>query len=666
MVETGRAWATEGAAGRAARLCMRVLLAATLTGASWATLAAPPLGEVLSPDGTVRVEMAVDADGRPTWRLSRDGRQVIADSPLGMVGEGVDLSQGLSFEAAGEVEAVADDYELLPGKRRYNRYRSNRRVFHWRDAQGNALAIAWQVSNDGAAFRYELDAPVQGMSTWRRDAAVFRLPATAHAWLQPMAEPKTGFARTNPSYEEHYLQDVAVGTTSPMGHGWVFPALFRNGEDWVLLSEGMLRRGDAGSRLLDGAQPGEYRIGFPDAREAFPGGPSDPWIDRYPWRSPWRIVAVGSLAEVVDSTLGTDLADPPATAGKPAPGKAAWSWPLLGDAHTVFEVQKRFVDYAAQMGWRYTLVDALWDQQIGEARMRELIEYARGKDVSILLWYNSAGSWNDAPQTPRDLLLDRASRIREFERLGAMGVAGLKIDFFGGDGASMIAYYLDILADAAPYGFQMNFHGATLPRGWQRTWPNLMTVEAVRGLEFSTFGQDDADRMPVHAATLPFVRNVFDPMDFTPLAMAGLNERVQRRSTAAFELATAVLFVSGIQHYAETPEGLAQAPDYVRAFLTQLPEVWDDSRFIDGYPGRHAVFARKGDGRWFVAGINADDAPRAIVLDADALGGGVLRGTLIGNGGDALGFSQRRVAFAPGRPLELELPPLGGFVLQLD
>ncbi|MGY1409797.1 glycoside hydrolase family 97 catalytic domain-containing protein [Luteimonas sp. A611] len=667
MLETTAGSGTERGAGTpralAARACM---LAGLLLGVSWGALAATPLGEVVSPDGSVRVEMAIDADGRPTWRLWRDGRQVIADSPLGMVGEGVDLSQGLSFGAAGEIEAVADDYELLSGKRRFNRYRANRRVFHWRDAQGNALAIAWQVSNDGAAFRYELDAAVPGMATWRRDAASFRLPATAHAWLQPMAEPRTGFARTNPSYEEHYLQDVAVGTPSPMGHGWVFPALFRTGEDWVLLSEGMLRRGDAGSRLLDGEQPGEYRIGFADPQEVFPGGPSDPWIERFPWRSPWRIVAVGSLAEVADSTLGTDLADPPAVAGKPVPGKASWSWPLLGDAHTVFDVQKRFVDYAAQMGWRYTLVDALWDQQIGEARMRELVEYARGKDVSILVWYNSAGAWNDTPQTPRDLLVDRASRIREFERLSAMGVAGLKLDFFGGDGSSMIAYYLDILADAAPYGFQMNFHGATLARGWQRTWPNLMTVEAVRGLEFSTFGQEDADAMPVHAATLPFVRNVFDPMDFTPLAMAGLNERVQRRSTAAFELATAVLFVSGIQHYAETPEGLAQAPDYVREFLMQVPESWEDSRFLDGYPGRHAVFARRGDGRWFVAGINADDAPRTIALDADALGGGVLRGTLIGNGSDALGFSQRRVEFASGRPLQLELPPLGGFVLQLD
>ena len=643
----------------------RMLLCAAALGIALPALATS-LGEVSSPDGRLRVEMSLDGEGRPLWRLQRDGRELIAPSPLGLVGEGADLSRGLIFAGADPVQAVADDYTLRSGKRLHHQYRAQRRVFHWRDAQGQALAVAFQLSDDGAAFRYELALPVPGLQRWKRDAATFRLPASARAWLQPMSEPKTGFARTNPSYEEFYLQDVAVGTLSPLGHGWVFPALFRAGDDWLLLSEGTLRRGDAGSRLLDGAQPGEYVLGFPDAREAFPGGEATPWIDAFPWRSPWRIVAAGSLATVVDSTLGTDLADPSAVDVAAVPGKASWSWPLLGDDHTVFEVQKDFVDYAARMGWRYTLVDALWDRQIGEARLRELVEYARGKGVSILVWYNSAGSWNDAPQTPRDQLLDRESRRREFARMRGMGVAGLKLDFFGGDGASMIAYYLDLLADAADYGLQLNFHGATLPRGWQRTWPHLQTVEAVRGLEFATFAQDNADRMPAHVATLPFVRNVFDPMDFTPLAMVKLNDRVQRRTTAAFELAQSVLFFSGIQHYAETADGMAQAPDYVRDFLTQVPESWDESRFLAGEPARHVVIARQGDGRWFVAGVNAQATSQQVMLEANVFGGAAQRGVLIADGDDALGFSRRDVAFAPGEPLQLELPPLGGFVLLLE
>jgi hypothetical protein len=646
---------------------VRACWIAVLLAVSGPTLA-QVLGTVESPDGQLRVEMSRDADGRPSYRLLRQDREVIAASPLGLVGEGADLSHGLAFAGVDASESIADDYELLSGKRRENHYRANRRVFHWRDDEGQRLDVVWQVSNDGAAFRYALPEAVPGMKTLRRDAATFRLPHKAHGWLQPMSVARTGFAQTNPSYEEYYLQDVPVGTASPLGVGWVFPALFRAGDDWILLSEGSLRRGDAGSRLLDGASAGEYRIGFPDPREVVPGGASDPWIDAYPWHSPWRIIAVGSLATIADSTLGTDLADPldPALPAAPHPGKASWSWPLLGDEFTVYDVQKRYIDYAASMGWHYTLIDSMWDSQIGLKRMRELVDYARGKGVAILVWYNSAGAWNEAPQTPRGQLLDHASRIRQFEQLKAMGVAGVKIDFFGGDGSSMIAYYLDILRDAAPYGLQINFHGATLPRGWQRTWPNLMTMESVRGLEFATFEQANADQVPTHAATLPFARNVFDPMDFTPMALVKLNDRVQRRTTAPFELAESVLFVSGIQHYAETPEGMAQAPDYVREFLKALPASWDDSRFIDGWPGRYAVFARQGAGRWFVSGINADTTPRKLSLDLSALGTGPVRGTLITNGDDALGFSHRRIELAAGKPLDLQLPARGGFVLQLD
>ncbi len=219
--------------------------------------------------------------------------------------------------------------------------------------------------------------------------------------------------------------------------------------------------------------------------------------------------------------------------------------------------------------------------------------YARAKDVGILLWYNSAGDWNTTPQTPRNLMLTHESRMREFERLREMGVAGLKIDFFGGDGQSLIGYYHDILEDAEPYGLLINFHGATLPRGWQRTYPHLMTMEAIKGLEYITFEQENADEEPTHAAMLPFTRNVFDPMDFTPVVLDHINNRIERRTTSAFELALSVLFTSGIQHYAEIPEGMAKAPVYVRDFLKGVPSVWDDTRFIDGYPGKFVVIARQ-------------------------------------------------------------------------
>ena len=348
----------------------------------------------------------------------------------------------------------------------------------------------------------------------------------------------------------------------------------------------------------------------------------------------------------------------------PGPGKASWSWPLLKDPRTTYEVQRRFIDYAASMGWQYTLVDAMWDRQIGDAKLQELTDYARRKGVRLLVWYNSAGDWNSAPQTPRDLLVTPQSRAEQFARVKALGVVGLKVDFLPGDGQSAIAYYHDMLEETARAGLLMNFHGSTLPRGWQRTYPHLMTMESVRGLESVTFDQKNAEDEPTHAAMLPFTRNVFDPMDFTPMVLDRI-DNIERRTSSAFELALAVLFTSGIQHYAEIPEGMARAPEYVRDFLKGVPSVWDDVKFLDGFPGRYVVLARRGGDRWYVAAINAARQPRTVQLDLDELS--VRQGMLIADGtGGNLSFSKQPVSVTRGRTLDLTIAPRGGFVLTLQ
>lgn len=291
-----------------------------------------------------------------------------------------------------------------------------------------------------------------------------------------------------------------------------------------------------------------------------------------------------------------------------------WSWALLKDDSIVYDVQKRFIDYAADMQWQYCLIDVNWDTKIGYNKMQELINYAREKKVGIWLWYNSAGSWNTTPYHPRNKLLTHEDRVQEFSRLQEMGVAGVKIDFFGGDGQSMLQYYIDILNDAAAHRLMVNFHGATLPRGWQRTWPNLMTAEAVKGFEYITFDQKNADEEPTHCAVLPFTRDAFDPMDFTPMSLYKI-PRINRVTTAAFELALSVLFLSGVQHFAEIPEGMRHMPDYIKDFLRQLPVKWDDVQFIDGYPGEFVVLARRAGNKWYVAGINGSGNPKSVMVN---------------------------------------------------
>ena len=625
----------------------------------------PTTETVASPDGRLVVEFRLNADDAPRYSIQLDGKTVLQESKLGLMRDDADFSKGLSLISTSRARTVRDRYEILTAKRRVNTYRGRQRIFHLQTASGQKMDIIFQVSNDGVAFRYffpESDTAIHKLSD---EVTSFHFLPETRAWLQPMQAAKTGFGGSNPAYEEYYRQDMPVGTPSPMV-GWVYPALFRSGNTWLLVSETALGRNYCGTRLRKESPDGEYFVGFPDPRETIHNGPVNP-ESSLPWFTPWRIIVVGDLKTIAESTLGIDLADAPAEQKKPehGPGKASWSWPLMGDSSANYDTQKRFIDYAADMHWRYCLIDALWDKQIGYDKMKELIDYARGKNVDILLWYNSAGDWNTTPQTPRDKMVTHESRIEEFEKLKEMGAAGMKIDFFGGDGQSVIDYYHDILEDAAPYGFAMNFHGATLPRGWQRTYPNLMTMEAVKGLEFITFGQQNANEEPSFATMLPFTRNVFDPMDFTPMVLDRINNRIQRRTTSAFELALSVLFTSGIQHYPEIPDGMAKAPDYVRDFLRGVPSVWDDVQFLDGFPGKYVVMAREGDDHWYVSGVNGEDTEKTLNLDLSALR--VRNGTLISDGdGGNLSFRKEDVRLPRNRRLDVTIKPHGGFVLVFE
>jgi len=635
-----------------------------------------PAVSIASPDGRIVVEVSVN-EGQPGYAVSLDGKPAMGKSRLGVIRDDADFTTGLTPTAnygkrVAQLQKIDDRYELATSKRRSGTYRANRRVLEMQTATGARIDIEFQVSNDGFAFRYafpESDTKVHKIS---RELSSFNLLPGSRGWLQPIAPARSGWNESNPSYEEYYERDIPVGQPSLQGGAWVFPALFRSpasgGETWLLVSETGLRRNYCGSRLLAARRSSEYFIDFPGPLETSNGGAVTP-ESTLPWTTPWRLVVIGTLKTIVESTLGTDLADPPAKGFKTTasgPGKASWSWPLLGDDNTVVKIQKRFVDYAAEMNWQYTLVDSAWDRQIGYDGLKELVDYARPKNVKILIWYNSAGEWNTTPLTPRDRMTDPATRRAEFQKIKALGIAGVKVDFFAGDAQSTIAYYHDILADAAKIGLAVNFHGATLPRGWQRTYPNLMTMESVRGLEYNTFEQRNAEESPTHDTMLPFTRNVFDPMDFTPVVLDRLNNTVERRTSAAFELATSVLFTSGIQHFAEIPQGMAKAPLYVRDFLKQVPVVWDEVKYIDGFPGQFVVLARRAGKTWYVAGINAERQPRKVKIDLKSLGV-AKQGTLITDGIDFLGFKSEAFPLEKGVTAdEITMRPRGGFALTFE
>ena len=618
---------------------------------------AAPSAPLTSPDRHIAVEVRITPSQTLEYSIARDGKPVILPSSLGLQLEGADFAGKLQLAAVSSVKPVTGSYELATGKKRHISYRANEQLVTVRNAKGQAMDVAFRVSNDGVAFRYLVHEPGLPLKKFVSEATSFRFGAEAKAWLQPMSIAQTGWSNSNPSYEEHYQREIAVGTPSPIAAGWVFPALFRSGDTWVALTEANMDGSWHASRLQADSTGGVYKLGVPMAAEVFTNGALLA-ESRGEFSSPWRVIALGSLDTVMESTLGTDLAAPAIAfdKAKVAPGHASWSWALLKDDATVFDVQKKFIDYAADMHWDYTLVDADWDRKIGYEKLAELAGYAASKHIGLLAWYNSSGDWNKTPYSPKSKLLTHAQRAAEFARLAGMGVKGVKIDFFGGDGKSMIQYYIDILDDAATAGLLVNFHGATLPRGWARTYPNLMTTEAVRGLEYTTFTQEDQDAVVRHAAMLPFTRNLFDPMDFTPMVFGDI-PKIRRATRNGFELAESVLFLSGIQHFAETPEGMATAPAYVKAFLQELPRSWDELKFVDGYPGRYAVIARKSGDAWYVAGINADDQDLKLDLDLGFLAGRA--GQLITDGASERAFSQ---AALRGGKQDITIKAHGGFV----
>ena len=563
---------------------------------------------VNSPNKRLSVHFEMSAEGKPCYSIYFEKKLILSTSKLGIIREDEDFSTRLNLESTSKEESVADNYVMGYGKKLKCSYSGNRRIFHLKNGNGLPMDIIFQLSDDGIAFRYYFPDQSTDIKKITKEITSFHFPVSTKGWLQHCADSRSGWAQSNPSYEEHYDMGIDAGTPAPLQAGWVFPALFNYQNYWFVLTETALDRNYCGSRLSQESPDREYTINFPQKTEGVPEGAVYP-ESTLPWYSPWRIIAVSdNLGSLVESTLGTDLSIPAKydASAYLKPGRASWSWIILKDNSIVYDVQKKYIDFAADMKWEYCLIDADWDTKIGYDKIKELADYAKSKKVDLILWYNSAGSWNTTPYHPRNALLTEELRNTEFLRLKTLGIKGIKVDFFGGDGQSMITYYQDILEDAAKYGILVNFHGSTYPRGWARTYPNLVNMEAIKGMEFITFEQQNADLAPSHCCMLPYTRNIFDPMDFTPMNFSGI-PKIQRRTTNCFELALSVLFIAGIQHFAETPTGMANVPEEVRKFLQELPTTWEDVKFIDGYPGKLVILARKSGNNWYVAGINGEN-----------------------------------------------------------
>lgn len=589
-----------------------------------------PLGlvaqEIHGPDKSLKVEVTL-TKGSPSYTVSYNNHTILEDSPLGLETSIGNFAIGL--KKVKDSRCYIDEYYSLPhAKTSRVHYQANELINTYLNADNDTLQVIFRVSNNDISQAYRIASATHTHCTINKEVTGFNFPKSTTTFITPQAPAGAGWEKTKPSYEEEYTIEEPIGTPSKYNLGYTFPALFHvKGRNWVLLSETGVSSHYAGTRLSDGTKEGLYTIAFPDSKEN--GGMGDNTVtSNLPLITSWKTITAGeSLKPIVETTSAYDVVKPiyePSQVYKP--GRSTWSWILWQDASCNYQDQKTFIDLAASMGYEYILIDALWDKQIGYENMPSLIAYAQSKGVDVILWYNSNGAWNDAPQGPKQKMDSAPARQKEMAWMKSLGVKGIKVDFFGGDKQVTMKLYEDILTDANKYGIFVNFHGTTLPRGWERMYPNHMSSEAALVSENLVFNQYYTDKEAYSATILPFTRNAVSAMDFGPVFFNKRFSKDQtsgtiRKTTDAFEVATSILYQSPIQHFGITPNNLEEQPDYILNFMKKVPTVWDETRFIDGYPGQYCIIARRYGDKWYIAAANAGKEHRALTLSLPWLKG---------------------------------------------
>ena len=623
--------------------------------------------QITSPDGKLVVTVA-DMDGRPSYSVSYDNVLFLKPSPLGIIANIGDFSSGMSLEKNVSTNKIDETYELASIKKSKVHYVANEAVFSFTQQGKTIYDVIFRISNNDVAFKYRMYPQGETLScVIKQEATGFAFPDGTTTFLCPQSKPMGGFARTSPSYETSYTADDVAGKNG-WGEGYTFPCLFRNGDNgWTLVSETGVNGGYCASRLL-GHKEGVYTIGFPQEGEANGNGTVSPGI-ALPGETPWRTITVGkTLAPIVETTVPFDVVKPLYQAkGEYTYGRGSWSWIIGMDGSTNYKEQLRYIDFSAAMGYQSVLVDALWDKQIGRDKIEELAKYGKDKGVALYLWYNSNGYWNDAPQTPRGMMDNAIARRKEMKWMQSIGIRGIKVDFFGGDKQMTMQLYEDILSDANEYGLLVIFHGCTLPRGWERMYPNFAASEAVLASENLHFSQGSCDNEAFNATLHPFIRNTVGSMDFGGSALnkyynADNAPRGSRRVTSdVYALATAVLFQSPVQHFALAPNNLTDAPSWAIDFMKEVPTTWDEVRFIDGYPGKYVILARRHGDKWYIAGVNAQKETLKLKVNLPMFSNG--EKVRLFSDDKALQGSVKQIEIGKKQELQLTIPCNGGVLI---
>ncbi len=534
--------------------------------------------------------------------------EAIPQIHLGLTRSDQDFAKDLRFVKKGKSTSILERYSVLHGKRAECSNSANEVVVSFENGQKAKLNLILRAYDDGVAFRYEFPEK-DGSFVVKDEQTTYEIPGNARRWMEQWNSANEGL--------------YALMNTDSVQQGWCYPALFCSADTscWYLVHEADVNRSYCGSKLSNIIDKSRYKVTFPDSKDRTGLGESTPTIT-LPWKSPWRVIIMGRLSDIVESTLIDDLS-PPSVLQKTdwiKPGQVSWNYWSNNHGTKDFKVVCEFADLAASMGWPYTLLDWEWDVMGNGGILEDAVKYIRASGVSPLLWYN-AGVHPWIAATPRDRMRTHESRMEEFSKLKKIGVAGVKVDFIMSEKQDMINFYLDLLEDAAQYEIMVYFHGCLVPRGWERTYPHLMTQEAVRGAEWYNNGPEFTATAPQHNTILPFTRNVVGPMDYTPVTFT--NSQYPHTTSYGHELALSVVFESGFQHMADRPSGYYELPDPARTFLKEVPAAWDDTKLLAGYPGRDIIIARQKGTSWYIGGLNAESIEKNETIALNFLHAGV-------------------------------------------
>uniref|UniRef100_UPI0035695FED glycoside hydrolase family 97 protein n=1 Tax=Bacteroides stercoris TaxID=46506 RepID=UPI0035695FED len=602
--------------------------------------------DVTSPTGKLGVTvepMERKAYDKITFSVNYDGKTILSQTELGLETDVQKFYGNLKLKSVSKAKRIVDDYKMITGKRSHCINEAFERTYSFENQEGNTLDITFRVYDNGVVFRYEINT-IADKEYVVDEYTAYNIPQGAKRWMQ----------QYDPGYEKFFpVSTDGKLPDRPKVNSWGYPGLVELQDSvFMLITEANIRRGHCGSLLFNGDNNDRYQVKLADKKQ----------VAERTWVSPWRVLIIGGLSDIVESTLVTDVSDPSKVEYTEwiNPGMVSWIYWAYNHGSKDYQKVKEYIDLAAEMHWTYNLIDWEWDEMSNGGNLQDAVKYTLNKGIKPLLWYNSSTNW--IGPGPLFRLNKKQDREKEYAWLSEMGIAGIKVDFFSGDSVSTMNYYIDLLEDAIKYKLMLNFHGATIPRGWQRTYPHMMSIEGVYGAEWYNNAPILTNRAAEHNATLPFTRNVVGPMDYTPGTFS--NSQHPHITSYAHELALPVIFESALQHMPDRPSVYYGLPEPVKRLLSELPVAWDDTKLLAGYPGEEVILARRKGNVWYIGGINGTNETKTLHISLDKIAVNGKKISIFKDGIDDKHFAiEENIPLANVKSdLTIECLPRGGFV----